>query len=406
MKKIHDLSLSEIELKKILLRLDLNVPMENGNIIDFTRIEKIIPTLIFLLKNNTKIIIISHIGRPKGKTSELMSLKPIAEKLENILKNSPDASFLYGAGQTIRLLKKDLKEITKEELFISKDEKIVMLENIRFYEEEENNDDNFAKKLSSLGDIYVNDAFSCSHRSHASIDKITKYLPSFAGIQFNEEIGALKKITSEIKKPITCIIGGSKISTKINIIKNLIPKLDNIIIVGGMANNILKYKGYSIGKSIEEENCETIVDEIFKTVKKYGCSLIFPEDVAVGKNKGDSPKIKKINEIKNDDLILDIGPITINNIKNIIETSKTVLWNGPAGYFENPDFRKGSSEIAKKIAERSKDNSFYSVAGGGDTIAVLNLTDTLKYLNFSSTAGGAFLEYLEGKELPGIKALS
>ncbi len=406
MKNINDQSLSDIELKKILLRLDLNVPLKNGNIIDLTRIEKIIPTIIFLLKNNTKIIIISHIGRPKGKTNELMSLKPVAEKLENILKTSPDISFLYGTDQKIRLVKKNLKEITKEEIFISKNEKIVMLENIRFYEEEENNDDNFAKKLSSLGDIYVNDAFSCSHRSHASVDNITKYLPSFAGIQLNEEVSALKKITSEIKKPITCIIGGSKISTKINIIKNLIPKLDNIIIVGGMANNILKYKGYSIGKSIKEENCETIIDEIFITAKKYECSLIFPDDVAVGKGKEDSPKIKKINEIENDDLILDIGPTTINNIKNKIETSKTVLWNGPAGYFENPDFRKGSSEIAKKIAEKSKDNSLYSVAGGGDTIAVLNLTNTLKYLNFGSTAGGAFLEYLEGKELPGIKALN
>jgi phosphoglycerate kinase len=406
MKNINDQSQSDIELKTILLRLDLNVPLENGKIIDYTRIEKIIPTIIFLLKNNTKIIIISHIGRPKGKINELMSLKPIVEKLELILKTSLDTDLLYGAGQNIRLVKKNLKEITREELFINKNEKIVMLENIRFYEEEEKNDDIFAKKLSSLGDIYVNDAFSCSHRSHASVDKITKYLPSFAGIQFNEEIVALRKITSEIKRPITCIIGGSKISTKINIIKNLIPKFDNLIIVGGMANNILKYKGYSIGKSIKEDNNETIVDEIFKSAKKYGCSLVFPEDVAVGKDKEDSPNIKKTDEIENDDLILDIGPETINKINNLIDNSKTVLWNGPAGYFENPNFAKGSSEIAKKIAQKSKDKSLYSVAGGGDTIAVLNLTNTLRYFNFGSTAGGAFLEYLEGKELPGIKALN
>jgi len=406
MKSIKDQSLSKIELKNVLLRLDLNVPLDNGKIIDDTRIHNIVDTIIFLLQNNAKIVIISHVGRPKGKIDKKLSLKPIAERLEYILKTSPDTELLWGSGQNVRLLNDNLKEITKENIFINKNEKIVMLENIRFYEEEEKNDNNFAKKLSSLGDIYVNDAFSCSHRSHASIEKITNYLPSFSGFQLDEEISALKKITSEIKKPITCIIGGSKISTKIDIIKNLVPKFDNIIIVGGMANNILKFKGYPIGKSIREENSETIVNEIFKAAKKHGCCLTFPEDVAVGKNIEDSRKIKEINEIKEDDLILDIGPKTINKIKKIIENSKTVLWNGPAGYFENPNFRKGSLEIAKKIKEKNEDNSFYSVAGGGDTIAVLNLTKTLSYFSFSSTAGGAFLEYLEGKELPGIKALN
>ena len=406
MKSIKDQSLSKIELKNVLLRLDLNVPLDNGKIIDDTRLHNIVDTIIFLLRNNAKIVIISHVGRPKGRIDKKLSLKPIAKRLEYILKTSPDTELLWGSGQNVRLLNDNLKEITKENIFINKNEKIVMLENIRFYEEEEKNDNNFAKKLSSLGDIYVNDAFSCSHRSHASIEKITNYLPSFSGFQLDEEISALKKITSEIKKPITCIIGGSKISTKINIIKNLVPKFDNIIIVGGMDNNILKFRGYPIGKSIREENSETIVNEIFKAGKKHGCCLTFPEDVAVGKNKEDSRKIKEINEIKEDDLILDIGPKTINKIKKIIENSKTVLWNGPAGYFENPNFRKGSLEIAKKIKEKNEDNSFYSVAGGGDTIAVLNLTKTLRYFNFSSTAGGAFLEYLEGKELPGIKALN
>ena len=406
MQSIKDQSLAIIELKKVLLRLDLNVPLDNGKVIDDTRIRKIIDTIIFLLKNKAKIVIISHVGRPKGMIDQNLSLKPIAQRLEYILKNSPESELLYGSGQNVRLINDDLKKITKENLFINKSEKIVMLENIRFYEGEEKNDSEFAKKLSSLGDIYVNDAFSCSHRSHASIEKITNFLPSFSGFQFNEEINALKRLTSEIKKPITCIIGGSKISTKINIIKNLIPRFDNIIIVGGMANNILKFKNYSVGKSIIEENCETIVEEIFKATKKYDCCLTFPEDVAVGKSREDLPKIKRINEIEDDELILDIGPKTIKIIKEIIENSKTVLWNGPAGYFENPDYRKGSFEIAKKIMEKSKDKSFYSVAGGGDTIAVLNLSKTRKYLNFSSTAGGAFLEYLEGKELPGIKALN
>ena len=292
------------------------------------------------------------------------------------------------------------------EIFKGSNEKIVMLENLRFYEEEEKNDKNFAKHLTNLADIYVNDAFSCSHRAHASIDKITKFIPSYSGLQLNLEVSALLKITSEIKKPITCIIGGSKISSKINIIKNLISKFDNIVFVGGMANDILKFKGYSIGKSIKDDNSNQIIGEIFNLSKKNGCKILYPEDVAVGKELNGLPKIKNINEVSEDELILDIGPKTIKAINNIIEISNTVLWNGPAGYFENPNFAKGSFEIAKKIIEKNKSNTIYSVAGGGDTVAVLNNIGAINNFNFVSTAGGAFLEYLEGKELPGIKALN
>ena len=254
--------------------------------------------------------------------------------------------------------------------------------------------------------LYVNDAFSCSHRAHASVCKITEFLPSFAGLQLETEINALKKVTSEIKRPVTCIIGGSKISTKIGIIKNLIPKFDNILIVGGMANNIIKYKGNPIGKSISENNCETIIKEIFETSNNYACKIYYPEDVLVGKNMNDKSKIKELNEITDDDFILDVGPKTIVKINNIIEKSKTILWNGPAGYFENLNFAKGSYEIAKSIIKKNKDKSIYSVVGGGDTIAVINQINAIRDFNFVSTAGGAFLEYLEGKELPGIKALN
>jgi phosphoglycerate kinase len=281
-----------------------------------------------------------------------------------------------------------------------------MFENLRFYEEEEKNNNKFAKHLATLGDIYVNDAFSCSHRAHASIFEITKFLPSYAGLQLNLEIDALIKITSEIKKPITCIIGGSKISTKINIIKNLIPKFDNIVIVGGMANNILRYKGHNIGKSIQEDNCDKIIEEIFSLSKKRNCKIIYPEDVAVSRKLNGSSKIKGLNDVSEDELILDIGPKSIKNINNIIEESSTILWNGPAGYFENPNFAKGSLEIAKKIIEKNKANTIYSVAGGGDTVALLNGMGAVNNFNFVSTAGGAFLEYLEGKELHGIKALN
>jgi len=281
-----------------------------------------------------------------------------------------------------------------------------MLENLRFYEEEEKNDDVFAKHLASLADIYVNDAFSCSHRAHASIFEITKFIPSYAGLQLDIEINALSKITSEILRPVTCIIGGSKISSKINIIKNLISKFDNIIIVGGMANNILKYKGYEIGKSIQENNCNQIIQEIFSLSKKESCKIIYPEDVVVGKDLNGSPEVKELNNVSKNELILDIGPKTIKIINQLIEESNTILWNGPAGYFENPNFSKGSLEIAKKIVEKNNNNEIFSVAGGGDTVALLNSVGATSHFNFVSTAGGAFLEYLEGKELPGIKALN
>ena len=379
--------------KIVLLRLDLNVPLKDGAIIDETRIDKILPIIDFLIKKKSKIIIISHVGRPKGKINKIFSLYPICQNLEKKLKLK------------IRLMKDDIFKLKKENLFKNTDDQIAFLENVRFYKEEENNDISFARHLAGLGDLYVNDAFSCSHRAHASIDKITGFIPSFAGLQMETEINALTKITSEIKKPITCIIGGSKISTKIGIIKNLIPKFDNIIIVGGMANNIISYNGNNIGKSIKEENCQIVIEEIFETSKNHSCSIIFPEDVLIGKNMNDKSQVKELNEIKDDDLILDIGPKTIKKIKDIIELSSTILWNGPAGYFENPNFANGSHEIAKMIIKKNKNKSIYSVVGGGDTIAFINQIKALKNFDFVSTAGGAFLEYLEGKELPGIKSL-
>ncbi len=382
-----------LEKKIVLLRLDLNVPLKDGIIIDETRINKILPVVKFLIDNNSKIVVISHIGRPKGKVAKSLSLKPISKNLEKKI------------NKKIRIINDNILNLKKENLFNDSNEQIVFLENIRFYEAEEKNEYSFAKQLASLGDLFVNDAFSCSHRAHTSVSKITEFLPSFAGLQLNTEINALKKVTTEIKKPVTCVIGGSKISTKIGIIKNLIPKFDNIVIVGGMANNILHFKGNKIGKSIKEENCESIINEIFETSKNHSCKIIFPQDVLVGKNINDISRVKQIDEILDDDLILDIGPSTVNTIKKIIDRSKTVLWNGPAGYFENPNFAKGSIEIAKAITKKREDRSIYSVVGGGDTVALINQIDAIKDFNFVSTAGGAFLEYLEGKELPGIKAL-
>ena len=380
--------------KKILLRLDLNVPLDKEKISDTTRIDKILPTLKFLNEQKAKIIILSHVGRPRGKVLKELSLKPICKNLQEQL------------GLSVKLISQNINEIKNKNFFDNFNEKILMLENIRFYAEEEKNDNKFARHLASLGDLYVNDAFSCSHRAHASIVEISKFLPSFSGLQLDLEINALTKITSEITKPITCIIGGSKISTKIEIIKNLIPKFDNIIIVGGMANNFIEYFGHNIGKSIKEKNCAPIIEEIISLSKKEKCEITYPEDVLVSKDLNGSCKKKELNEILDDEMILDIGPKTIDKVTNIINSSNTILWNGPAGYFENPNFANGSIEIAKTIINNNKLNKIFSVVGGGDTVSLLNSIKAVDSFNFVSTAGGAFLEYLEGKKLPGITALN
>ena len=380
--------------KKVLLRVDLNVPMESGTITETSRIEKILPTIKLLIEKEAKIIILSHIGRPKGKIVEGMSLEPISKKISEFL------------NKEVLFDKNQINENTISKINKISNGSIMMLENIRFNEGEEINDKEFSKKIASLGDIYINDAFSCSHRAHASIEGITKHISSYFGLQITEEINALKRITSEIKKPITLIIGGSKISTKIKIIKNLIKKFDDIIIVGGMANTMLKHTGSKIGKSIYEHDCENLIKEILEKSKAYNCQINCPIDVIVSKNLHGTGKNKEIGEIENDEMILDIGPKTILSIKKIIDSSNTVLWNGPAGYFENSNFANGTKEIIKIITEKTLKDKIFSVAGGGETVAAINKFNKFDSFTFVSTAGGAFLEFLEGKKLPGISAIN
>ena len=380
--------------KKVLLRVDLNVPIKNGAITETSRIKKVIPTIKLLIEKQAKIIILSHIGRPKGKVTKGMSLEPISKKLASLL------------SKEVLFNKNLINENTLSEVNNIPNGSIMMLENIRFNEGEESNDNEFSKKISNLGDIYINDAFSVSHRSHASVEGITKYIPSYFGLQITEEINALKKITSEIKKPVTLVIGGSKISTKIKIINNLIKKFNNIIIVGGMANTMLKHTGLKVGKSLCEHNCGNLIKEILENSNKYKCKITCPVDVVVSKNVEDMGKDKDIKEIDDDEMILDIGPKTISFIKTIINNSNTVLWNGPAGYFENPNFQNGTKEILEIISQKTTNDKIFSVAGGGETVAAINKFNKLNSFTFVSTAGGAFLEYLEGKTLPGIKALN
>jgi len=382
-----------IEGKRVLLRVDFNVPINDGAITEDSRIEKILPTIKFLINKKAKIIIIAHLGRPKGKIVPELTLKPIAKKLSNYL--NQDVVFLNESIGSLAI--QNSKKIPNG--------KIMLLENIRFYKEEELNSVSFAKELSKIGDIYINEAFPCSHRTHASICEITKHIDSFAGKQLLEEISVIKMLTDNAKKPITCIMGGSKISTKSGILINLIKKMQNIVIVGAMANVFLKYKGYNIGQSIFEKNQENLIENIIQESKKNNCNLVLPEDIITSKNHNSKGVLKSLDQISDNDLILDMGEKTLQNIFKVIDKSKTVLWNGPAGYFEIDEFSIGSKKIANKISGNTKAKSLISIAGGGDTVAAINKFKCSNGFTYLSTAGGAFLELLEGKMLPGIKAL-
>ena len=384
----------DIQNKTIILRLDLNVPLVNKEIQDSTRILVNLPFINVLIKKKAKVIIISHLGRPDGSKNKELSLSPVYK----ILKESLDTNVFFFMG--------DINKDTKEKFSYLKEGEIIILENIRFFDGENSNDDNFAKKLASLGDIYINDAFSCSHRKQASVHKITEYVKEvYAGPLLKKEIETINLVINNKKKPVTCIIGGSKISTKINVIINLIKNVDNIIIVGAMANNFLIYNRLKVGKSLVEKNVKEVIKKIYIEAKKNKCNIIIPEDVCVSNSFDGGGINKKTDSINESEMILDIGQNTIEKIKDIIENSNTVLWNGPAGYFENINFSKGTLAIAEKISDNTDKKSMVSVLGGGDTISALNLSNQKLTFSHLSTAGGAFLEFLEGKDLPGLDVL-
>jgi phosphoglycerate kinase len=384
----------DIQNKKIILRLDLNVPLKDKIIQDDTRIVSCLPFIKRLVKKKAKVIIISHLGRPEGIKVPDLSLLPIYKYLKNTLQTN--VYFFMG----------NLDEEVQEKFSHLKKGEIILIENIRYFKEENNNDENFSKKLASLGDIFINDAFSCSHRKQASIHNITKFVKkSFAGPLLKKEIDAINLVLQNKKEPVTCIIGGSKISTKINVITNLIKKVNNLIIVGAMANNFFIYKNLRVGKSLIEENTKQIIKTIYEEADKKKCKILIPEDCVVSSSFNGNGINKDLNIIAKNDIILDIGPKTIEIIKNIINQSNTVLWNGPAGYFENENFMTGTMSIAEAISKNTVEKSLISILGGGDTLAAINKSTNKLSFTHLSTAGGAFLEYLEGKDLPGLSVL-
>ena len=385
----------DVQSKYVIVRLDLNVPLIEKKIQDTTRLLINLPLLNHLINKKAKVIIISHLGRPNGAKDSKLSLTPIYKFLKEYLKTN--VYFFMG----------DINDETKNKFSYLKDGEIILLENIRFFKEENKNDDLFAKKLASLADIYINDAFSCSHRKQASLHAITKYVNySCAGPLFKKEIDSINSVIKNKKKPVSCIIGGSKISTKINVISNLMKSVDNIVIVGAMANNFLAFNGYEVGKSLVEKNSGKIIENIYLNSKKFNCNILIPEDCNVSINLNNIGSIKKKDSINSNEMILDIGPETVKKIESLIDKSNTVLWNGPAGYFEKKEFSIGTIAIARKISENTQNKSLISVLGGGDTISAINQNNQGKFMfTHLSTAGGAFLEFLEGKDLPGLSVL-
>ena len=379
--------------KRVIVRLDLNVPINNSKIDDDTRIKVIEPFVNKLIENKAKVILLSHLGRPKGKVVSELSLKPIFNYLEKKLNGK-----IYFYQEKI-----DSKAVDASNKL--KPGEVLLFENIRFFKEEEGDEETFAKNLSRLGDIYINEAFSCSHRKQASIHKITRFIDSYGGPLLEKEIQSINLIIKNKKKPVTCIIGGSKMSTKINILSSLSKKADNLVIVGAMANNFLKFKGINVGKSLIEEGSENIVKNINTLAAKNKCNIIIPVDWNTSSSVNGDPVYKSLKDMGSEDMILDIGKSTIDLISKTIDNSNTVFWNGPAGYYENKNFSTGTLSIANKIAENTKSKSLISIVGGGDTVAAIKNTGLENVFTHLSTAGGAFLESLEGRELPGIKVL-
>lgn len=384
--------------KRVLIRLDLNVPMLNGEIIDATRIEKAIPSLNSILKDSPRYIaIISHLGRPSKNLRDRSKFS--LQKVADILSKKINKDVIFET--------QNISQFLQQHLLSYPSQSIIMLENIRFYEEEENNNDEFSKLLSNLGDIFVNDAFSCSHRSHSSIVGVAKYLKSLAGLLLDQEVKTLNNLLLAPQQPVIGIVAGSKVSTKIDLLKNMISKLDYLFVGGGMANNLLVAQGYAIGKSFVEEKFIDISKEILDYAAYSSCQLILPEDVVVADKleKNVSCRNTLIHEVLPHEAIYDVGYRTIAKLENILKKCKMVLWNGPIGVYEITPFDRGSLAVAKIICNLTASNAIKSIVGGGDTAAIIaqyNLVDNFSYI---STAGGAFLDYLEGKILPGIKAL-
>lgn len=386
-------TIRNLHCKRVLVRLDLNVPLKKKKVVDDWKIIKILPTLQYLINKDAKIIIISHLGRPNGKKKRSLTLQPIVNHLEKQI--GKKTLFLKDKIGSKKLVKK-INSLNCGS--------IAVLENIRFYPEEEKNDKEFVKKFKELADVYVNDAFAVSHRNHASISAITKNIPSYAGLLLQEEIKNLDKILKNPAKPFVVLLGGAKASTKIPIIENLLPKADKILLGGALATTFLSAKGYKVGSSLIDRESISKAKKMLKHKK-----IILPKDIIIGKiNNGEvfCVNLENNKKISDDKLsVLDIGPATVNEYAKFLRKARTIVWNGPMGYFEKEEFSYGTTALARLIASRSSNKTF-GVVGGGETIEAVRKTKMEQYIDWVSTGGGAMLAFLGGEKLPGIKSLT
>ena len=394
MTPFRTLDQADVKGKRVLLRVDLNVPMDNGRVTDATRLERIVPTITEIADKGGKVILLSHFGRPKGRDPK-DSLKPVARELAHIMMRP-----VVFADDCIG------KEAEAAVQGMSAG-RIVCLENTRFHPGEEKNDPAFVAELAKLGDIFVNDAFSAAHRAHASTEGLGHVLSAFAGRTMEAELAALGKALDAPARPLAAIVGGAKVSTKLELLGNLIAKVNVLIIGGGMANTFLAARGKSVGKSLCEHDLAKIARDIHAQAKAMGCEIVLPVDAVVAqKFEANAPsRVVPVDDVGPADMILDIGPRSIEHAVSVLARAKTLVWNGPFGAFELEPFDNGTVEIAEAAAELTAAGKLVSVAGGGDTVAALNVAGVADRLTYVSTAGGAFLEWLEGKALPGVEVL-
>ena len=384
----------EVKGKRVLVRADLNVPVENGVVTDATRIDRLAPSIAELADKGAKVILLSHFGRPKGRDAK-NSLKPVVAELAHIIK------------RPVKFADDCIGETAEQAVAELRPGNILCLENTRFYPGEENNDPEFAKALAKLGDIYVNDAFSVSHRAHASTEGLAHLLPAYAGRTLQTELDALVKALEHPDRPLTAIVGGAKVSTKLDLLGNLLRKVDVLIIGGAMANTFLLAQGKKVGKSLFEKDLVEIAKKILDEARANKRQIILPVDAVVAeKYEAHAPsRVVDVDHVGDNDMILDVGPHSIEYAISELARSKTLVWNGPFGTFEIEPFDNGTDEVAEAVAELTRAGKLVSVAGGGDTVAALNAAGVADRLTYVSTAGGAFLEWLEGKALPGVEIL-
>jgi phosphoglycerate kinase len=383
--------------KKALVRVDLNVPMADGRVGDDTRMRATLPTVTELADKGAIVLLLSHFGRPKGERKAEMSLSQIVRPYEELL------------GRPVRFVEDCVGPAAKAAIAGMKPGEIAILENTRFHPGEEKNDPVLAQEMAALGDFYVNDAFSAAHRAHASTEAIAHLLPAYAGRAMAAELNALERALGSPDRPVAAVVGGAKVSTKLELLGNLVARVDHLIIGGGMANTFLAARGVDVGRSLCEHALAGTVEEIMTAAERAGCTVHLPYDVVVAKEFAPHPlslRICNVHEVAADEMILDIGPAAVEALADVLKTCRTLVWNGPLGAFETPPFDAATIALAKTAAALTQSGTLVSVAGGGDTVAALNHAGIASEFTFVSTAGGAFLEWMEGKKLPGVAALA